>query len=59
MLFASIAYFPLFSAPVRIHGVAVQYAGMNLVLETYNNFISNRTRPIGILQVDSKGHFAG
>ncbi len=59
MLFASIAYFPLFSAPVRIHGVAVQYAGMNLVLETYNNFISNRTRPIGILQVDSKGHFEG
>lgn len=48
---------PVFSSPVKLHGVATQYAGMNLVVETYTNFISNRTRPVAVVKVDQKGRF--
>ncbi|MGV8827754.1 MAG: TlpA family protein disulfide reductase [Breznakibacter sp.] len=57
LLFMCIGFLPALSAPVKIHGVAAQYAGMSLVLETYNNFISNRVRPLQVLKVDQKGRF--
>lgn len=57
LLFMCFGFLSVFSAPVKIHGVAEQYAGMSLVLETYSNFISSRVRPLEVLQVDAKGRF--
>jgi peroxiredoxin len=45
------------ASPARVKGKAPQYAGMNLVAEWYDNFISQSVQPIAVIKVDNKGNF--
>ncbi len=45
------------ASPAKLKGVAAQYAGMNLVIEAYDNFIAGTLNPIAVIHVDKKGVF--
>ncbi len=43
---------------VRLYGHAADYAGLNVSVETYGDFISHHPRSIGTLHFDSQGNFS-